>query len=526
MLNSIEAVSPPRQRRVLVVEDDQVSRTFLRLSLQKNGYLVIPAESVADAQKQFAVQGLDYFDCVVTDYWMAEQTGLDLLDWLREQDPGLSTIILTGEGEKNLVAEALRRGATDFLEKPVNLLKLLPALEQSIVQTGRQRQLARSDLAVKDLGRAQMWMVHSSRMAAGGISVDVCFHPKLDAGGDFLGHFQITPEKFCCMLTDVSGHDLQAAYISAYFHGIFRGMLSRFTPLSEIFRYFNAFLLDEWNQADQLKAKRSVGTSLAATAVIIDLRQKFISVIICGAPVPVYVAPDGRAQKLGENGGPPLGWFSDIDIAAVFHAVGAGGIIYLWTDGLADLAEAHGVYPLCLAFALQQAKKKNIVPPLLAQADDDILFTAIQLPSEDRCASQLQPLIVESYRGDKAGEIDTLAAAWRCNLRMAVPDLSEAAEHNILLAAREAMLNAFEHGCQTQAEKTVRFQMSYHHERQTIVIHVEDPGTGHQFDFAAHADNTARELVEEHRGLIFIMNLAHTVKFERNGASVVLEFKL
>ena len=526
MLNLIEPVSSARPRRVLMVEDDLVCRAFLRMSLQKQGYDVSHVESAEIAQEQLENRGIDYFDCVVTDYWMPGRNGLDLLDWVRIKDPGLATIILTGEGEKHIVTESLRRGATDFLEKPVNLQKLFPAIEQAIQQTGRQRQMARSDSSVKNLGRTQLWMVQSNQTASGKLLVDVCYHPKLEAGGDFLGYFQFKPDMHCYLLSDVSGHDLQAAYISAYFQGIFRGMLMRAAPLPEIFSYFNDFLVNEWNQADQLQLKNSVGTSLAAASVLINLHQQIAIVFTCGAPVPILVAPDGRARAMCENEGPPLGWFPDMDARAVIHSIAGGGTIYLWTDGLEELAEALDVHPLCLAFALQQAKQKSVVLPQLAQAKDDILFASIQLPAGPSADGLLLPLMVEKYRGDQGGEIDALAASWQRNLKLALPELSAAAEHDILLATREAMLNAMNHGCQRSASQSVCFQMSYHAGQHEIRIHVEDPGTGHQFDFAAHDENSVLELIDEHRGLIFIKNLAHAVKFERNGASLILHFQL
>ena len=138
----------------------------------------------------------------------------------------------------------------------------------------------------------------------------------------------------------------------------------------------------------------------------------------------------------------------------------------------------------------------------------------------------LQPLLVEDYRGDQAGEIDGLEAAWRRNLKLALPDLSAPLEHDILLALREAVLNAMKHGCARLAEKSLRLQISYDRLRQILRVWVEDPGLGHQFDVAAHADSTGLELIDEHRGLIFIMHLAHAVKFERNGATIILEFQL
>jgi anti-sigma regulatory factor (Ser/Thr protein kinase) len=163
---------------------------------------------------------------------------------------------------------------------------------------------------------------------------------------------------------------------------------------------------------------------------------------------------------------------------------------------------------------------------LLPQANDDILFAAIHLPSGDPGGGHYQPLIVENYRGDQGGQIDALEAGWRRNLKLALPDLSELTEHDILLSAREALINGIKYGCAGDAEKRVRFQMSRHSVRKVLQVWVEDPGPGHDFDCSAHVKNKEQDLMDEHRGLFFIVNLAQNVKFERNGATVIMEFQL
>ena len=508
-----------------MVEDDLVAQMVLRTTLHEHGYAVTAVASAEAAQEQLGIQGFDYFDCVVTDHWMSGLTGLELIEWINAEDANLATIMITATSDKDIVTESLRRGVMDFLEKPVSLQKLFSAVARAVGRTQLQRQMLRSDSAVKDLGRAQLWMAQTGQ-PVGKLQVDICLHPKLEAGGDCLGHFQISPEQYCCILTDVSGHDLQAAYISAYFQGVFRGMLQRSAPLAEIFAYFNDFLVYEWNQGEQLKAKNSVGTSLAATAVLLDSRRQTASVLICGAPAPIYVLPDGRARVMGDNSGPPLGWFPHIDIETSVHPTQRGGAIYLWTDGLNDLAEAQGLHPLCLAFALRRAKEKSAAAPWLDDAADDILCSTIHLPHEEQPERPLEPLIVEPYRGDQVADIDAVVADWRRNLKFAFPGINDTTEYNILLASREALLNALIHGCRRQAEKVVLFQMTYHPARDAVRIHVDDPGNGHEFDFTAHEEQTEVELIDEHRGLIFITNLAQSVKFERDGASLTLDFQL
>jgi FixJ family two-component response regulator/anti-sigma regulatory factor (Ser/Thr protein kinase) len=527
MSHALEAVAGVKPWRVLIVEDDLISRELLRLTLEKKGYGVVPVDCVPDARRQLALNEADHFDCVVTDYLMPGQTGLDLLEYLKESNPALSTIILTADGEKAVVAESLRSGAADFLEKPVSIPRLLTAIERAIQRTRQQRHLRQSDSALKHLGMTQQWMLRSGRVPGARLQVDLCFHPKLDAGGDFLASFQLGPELHCCLLTDVSGHDLQAAYVSAYFHGVFRGMTRCQADLPEIFRHFNDFLVNDWNQADQGQSLGgTAATSLAAVALLFDSRRELVSILICGSPVPVIVEADGRARPLGENGGPPLGWFPEIDSAATVRALNGGGPVYLWTDGLADLAEQHRVHPLCLAFAMQQAKRQGTKHPLLDHARDDLLFAQINFSSEGRGAEAFQPLLIEEYGGDQADQIDVLTESWRRNLLLAFPQLGDTAEHDLVLIAREALLNALEHGCGGDAGRRVRFQISTGQGRDRLRLWVEDPGQGHAFDRVTHVKSMDDELIDQHRGLMLIHHLAQSVRYERNGATVIIDYQL
>ena len=521
MSRLLDPATPTRHRHVLVVEDDAVNMAVLHLILKKIEYLVVPAPDVATARQKFKQHGPAFFDCVLTDHWLPDQTGLDLLRWLKVEDPSLATVMLTNDNNRDLITESLRLGLVDFLEKPVQAQKLQAALDKATLQTARQRHLHQSESALENLGRIQRWMIHSTNTQ----NIELCFHPVFEAGGDFLGHFQINPDSFCCLLTDVSGHDPQAAYVSSYFHGIFRGMAIQDASPVDIFQHFNRFLVHEWNQAEKLRDGNVGSTSIAAAALIINTRHQTALLLINGSPIPIQIHPDGRTRFIGENTGPPLGWFSDIEINASRHDIAGGGTICLWSDGLSELAHSEGIHPLCLAFALQRAKAHATRLPALKHARDDILFASIRLPGS-LAADLFRPIILESYCGDQARDIDQMCSFWRRNLQFAFPDLTDASEHDILLASREAVLNALKHGCQNQADKIVHFQASYHPEGNLLRVWVEDPGPGHQFDVAAHANELDQQLIDQHRGLICIHHLAQSVHAERDGATLIMDFQL
>ena len=503
------------------------SREYLRRALEKSGCQVAAADGVANAQGLCLQHGFAWFDTVLTDYRMPEKTGLDLLAWLRTQDACLSSIILTAEGEKNLVTQSLRAGALDFLEKPISLQKLLPAIKKAVENTQRLRHMAETEHAVKNLGRTQKGLINKKAIPTpdGGLAtVEVCFHPKLEAGGDFFTHFAPEPGKLCCLLTDVSGHDLQAAYISAYFQGVVRGMSQCTAPAHEIFGFFNRFLIDEWSQLGHFRQQmENSETSMAALSFQIDFAHQTAHILTCGTPGPYYIGPDGRAQILGQTGGAPLGWFSDLDFTGTTHALEKPAQVMLWTDGLEDLADNLELHPLAIAFILDEAQRQERKPDLIKQANDDILLTTLTWQTAEP-AVIYHPVLVAEYPGNDLENIDGHAERWRRHLLAIRPDLSEGSQHDILLAVREAVLNGMLHGCSGREDKNVRLQFSFSPEKSALRIWVEDPGPGHTFDFKAYSAQAAEHLLTEHRGLVFMMNLAHELTLERQGATVILTF--
>jgi len=510
--------------QIFVVEDDEISRLLLQFALEKQGYTVTVAVDVPDAQEQLSLARIREVECMVTDYQMPGGTGLGLMIWLQAQDPSLATIIITVEDEKQIVAESLRSGAIDFLDKPVDMGRLFAAVARGVEHTRQQRRLKQSETAVKELGRAQERMlgVEAAHSLA---RVDVFFHPKHEAGGDFFSRFDPAPNQIFCLLTDVSGHDLQAAYISAYFQGVVRGMLERAAPLDEIFSTFNRLLLEEWNRTESFGAQPAgIVASVAACALLIDLAAQTATAVTHGAPAPVYWLPSGETRLVGKNNGFPLGWFPDIEAQRVVQPFAMGGSFCLWTDGLTDEAEKRGVSELSLAWALQRAKSLGETLPEIDAAADDILLVDIRVSPTDPVAESFRPLFYAQYHGGQSGEIDALQAAWRRSLMLALPELPEAKLFDVLLASRETVLNALNHGCGGDATQVASFQAAYSVSPRALRIRVCDPGPGHHFDLPRHEQHAAQQLAEAHRGLILVKHLATRVDRQREGATIILDF--
>jgi DNA-binding NtrC family response regulator len=126
--------------KILIVDDEPGIRFGVRDFLESEGLEVEEADSVASAEK--AVRDARP-DAVVLDHMLPDGTALDLLPRLREIDPTVPVVVLTGHATIDLAVRAVKEGADQFLAKPVELPALLVIVQRLLEsQKERRRQAA------------------------------------------------------------------------------------------------------------------------------------------------------------------------------------------------------------------------------------------------------------------------------------------------------------------------------------------------------------------------------------------------
>jgi DNA-binding NtrC family response regulator len=129
---------------ILVVDDELGIRALLSEILGDEGHTVELAEDAATAR---AAREAHAPDLVLLDIWMPDVDGITLLkEWAGSGRLTMPVIMMSGHGTIDTAAEAIRFGASAFLEKPITLPKLLRAVEQALVRlppAGEARPAAR-----------------------------------------------------------------------------------------------------------------------------------------------------------------------------------------------------------------------------------------------------------------------------------------------------------------------------------------------------------------------------------------------
>ncbi|MFN3493287.1 MAG: sigma-54-dependent transcriptional regulator [Hydrogenophaga sp.] len=123
--------SPPLNRRILVVEDDDPFRTSLTRLLQLAGYDVSAFSSAEQAVESLE---LAQPDLVLTDLELPRANGLSVLKEAKQRDAELPVVLMTGHGDIPTAIQAIKDGADDFMEKPFGREKLLAVVSRAIEQ--------------------------------------------------------------------------------------------------------------------------------------------------------------------------------------------------------------------------------------------------------------------------------------------------------------------------------------------------------------------------------------------------------
>jgi DNA-binding NtrC family response regulator len=134
--------------KILLIDDEESARFGFSRYLSKIGYTVQEASCLSEAKEALQSQR---FDAVLLDLNLPDGSGLDWIIEVRESYPDIPIIIITGFGDVPIAVEAMRRGADNFLTKPVNMADLEVFLRKSLeIGTLRRKNLIDKRLAKKD----------------------------------------------------------------------------------------------------------------------------------------------------------------------------------------------------------------------------------------------------------------------------------------------------------------------------------------------------------------------------------------
>ncbi|MBK1733955.1 hypothetical protein CKO15_01390 [Halorhodospira abdelmalekii] len=164
---------------VLIVDDASFTRDLVKKGVRAGypGFVVHEAANGRQAQNKLTAGG---FDLVLCDWEMPELSGLEVLEWMR-QDESLATVpfvMITSRGDREHVVQAVERGATNYIVKPFTNEKLLDVVTRALT-----RSKGISARALKKLGsfEGHSSAGESASLLAGGLSGDLSIAETIQA---------------------------------------------------------------------------------------------------------------------------------------------------------------------------------------------------------------------------------------------------------------------------------------------------------------------------------------------------------
>jgi DNA-binding NtrC family response regulator len=120
-----------KHSKVLLVDDEVDFTKVLSQRLEARGLEVEIANNGVQALEKI---GLVNYDIILLDLRMPEMDGMETLKRLHKERPDLQVVLLTGQGDLKSGVEAMKLGATDFLEKPADIKELMEKIKDAKTQ--------------------------------------------------------------------------------------------------------------------------------------------------------------------------------------------------------------------------------------------------------------------------------------------------------------------------------------------------------------------------------------------------------
>jgi two-component system NtrC family sensor kinase len=128
-----------KTRTVLIVDDDKIIREQLAKELKRNFFNTLLA---ADGKTALEKLSENKVDILILDIKLPDMDGLEVLQKVKEKTPGCEVIVVTGFGTREIAVQSLRRGAIDYIDKPLDMEDLFAALGRAQEKLSEKEELS------------------------------------------------------------------------------------------------------------------------------------------------------------------------------------------------------------------------------------------------------------------------------------------------------------------------------------------------------------------------------------------------
>jgi serine phosphatase RsbU (regulator of sigma subunit) len=321
--------------RVLIADDQTHVLDALQMLLRGCG---LSTEAVTHPGRVLRALQAEQFDAVLMDLNYARDTtagreGLDLVSEIRSMDRLLPIVVMTGWSTVGLAVEAMRRGASDFIQKPWENQDLLQKLQNQISRVPAQRHAQRLREEERQEAREiQDSLLPKKMPQVPGYELAAMTQPLRFVGGDYYSVVRISERHTVLCIADVAGKGLPAALLMSSLQAALRPLTWRRLAPSELCNRLNRILCD----------LTPVGKFISFFYAVLDSVDNRLIYCNAGHNPPLLIRADGTSKELNAAGA-VLGQFPQWLYEQSELPMRSGDKLLLFTDGLVEACNADEV---------------------------------------------------------------------------------------------------------------------------------------------------------------------------------------
>lgn len=492
--------------RVLLVDSDPDRTRRVRTLLEGIGFAVSSREAGEEAWKAFGNRPYRYH-FLVSHLFLPDIDGLGLLARVRKDFDDVPVFIITETIDPDTATLAAELGASGVVAEPEMETALPGLMESAAYRSCRNAECIQPSTTARQVRQAQ---AHLVRMGCdGGCSaIDIAHLPLSDAGGDLALCRRLDDGACGAVLGDVAGHSVIASYFSAIFVGMLTSAWPQYSDPGALIRALNRKLTREEYDAH-----------LCAAAVRWQRAEEKLQLAVAGLPCGLRVRPrpDGTlsvTETIG--GGLCIGLLDREELFLEEEiALRPGDWLFLHTDGVrrSELAAVLMAAPDLLSETAVAGIGHRLLERVFRNRtqDDDAAVITFHAPA----VSPFRHTLASTYPAVDA------ACGWAGDRLDALGLPAGVDRAAVMLALREALNNAVEHGNGFDADKTVELAMWRDSDR--LLVRVTDQGPGLPQKTASTDIHQVPPAQRRGRGLPTLRSLARRVTMD--GGRVTLVFQ-
>ncbi len=350
--------------KILLAEDDIMSRRLYSRYLEESGYDVIAVEDGEQAWRRLQSEPVQL---LITDWEMPVMNGLDLCKKVKSAAdlPYIYTILLTARDDIGSLVKGLDVGADDYLAKSCDrqvfearvrsakrIIQLTGELkERNLKLEEANRELDKAYKYIKldlELARnVQIGLLPQKNVAIDGVKFSWLFEAAAFVAGDTLDYFRIDQHKVAFYQLDVAGHGAASALHSFSLTRILSPSFNLARP-GHFDAEANSVVHASSSSVEIVSALNrrfqsglDVSNYFTMAYGVIDIEKKSIDLCLAGHQRPIYIPSGGTPVSIGEPGF-PIGIFLEAEYESTAHAFNTGDRLFVHSDGIVECMNDRG----------------------------------------------------------------------------------------------------------------------------------------------------------------------------------------